>query len=423
MAARILERISMPDDETFTREYVFKRRPVIITDLFANDDIARITSLDQAMSAFEHVNLAIQPEYTSDAAGAKPRVVSFKEYWDLAHRSPDTPLMCSEQEIPARVMAQFRLPGVCRARDVDEAEVLSLPRRYGDHDIFANVFMGNRGNRSNLHYDGDHRHVLLYQVFGRKQVMLFEPEAGLMLKQLGTQRHLYGLPLDQMSEDEKLGLVERTDGYLDTIHPGETVFIPMLMWHYLEYTDDAMSFNVRFGRNKYGRFFSVDNFHRDYYVQNFSSKLCDPEACRALYEEHIARAVSEYLRPSASLRDKVKEVRSLFRELCTQVCPEARVEEYTPPDREDEEVDKVMTEITGTMRYAPPDVLARMRPVGPVSQSQRRQLDGEVLARAYPRGVQSRVFDNRIGKADVDQFTRAEAAQVMWYLRSPGSFW
>ena len=52
--------------------------------------------------------------------------------------------------------------------------------RYGKR----NVFIAGRGNKAHIHYDGDQRQVLLYQVFGRKEVILLPPASGAPFKPL-----------------------------------------------------------------------------------------------------------------------------------------------------------------------------------------------------------------------------------------------
>jgi hypothetical protein len=425
MAARALERISMPDDATFVHEYLYRRRPVIITDLFKNDDIARVRSLEDARRAFGSSTFKIGPEYTAAASKGKrssEQAMTFDAYWNLVQRDRDTDLVCTEYEIPPRVMTAFTLPEVCRAKACDRDEILSLPLRCGDHDLLANVFMANRGNCAHLHYDGDHRHVLLYQVFGRKQVILFQPRSGIHLKPLDSLIGFSGVSLEKMSEEEKMRCVDEGDGYYGTLHPGETIYMPALIWHYLEYTDDAMSFNIRFGRNRYGRFLCVDNFHRDYYMQNFGAGLVDPSAAESIYKDGMERVVDEFLRP-APLLTKVKAMRSLLRELCDSICPEARTGEYCPPNHESVELERIMSDIGARMSYQSPDTVARLRPSGPVSTAQRRHLQENASRHGYSPAVLRRLLFNRVGKTEIESLTQAEAAQFMSYMRSPGAAW
>jgi lysine-specific demethylase 8 len=412
----------MPDVETFFTQYAFKRKPVVITDLFAGEPIRQITRLEDAKAAFGDVGLRVRDEYASLAVSSSPahQTMTFNEYWDFVKANPLTTMVCTEYEIPAKIMMHFKLPGVCNRSDADQEEILSLPRKYGDYDLHANLFLANRHNKAHLHYDGDHRQVLLYQVFGRKLVILFQPESSVKLKPLdGPFFSASGVYLDQMSEDEKFAFIDHADGYYTILNPGEAIYIPMLIWHHLEYIDDAMSFNIRFGRNKYGRFLS-DNFHRDLYIQTFASKLGDPSIVISKYEQAIASVIAEYLKPAPSLLDKVKGARKVFKELAAQFCAEARAHEYCP-EREEQVLEKIMLDIGETLRYRSPEFIAATRPVGPATSLQKQQLEARAVSCGYSPKVLKHVLYNRIGKQKIDQLTKAEAALFLSYLRSPGA--
>ena len=124
-----------------------------------------------------------------------------------------------------------------------------------------------------------------------------------------------------MSLEEKLDWVERAGGYQTVLEPGETIYIPMLMWHHLEYMDNAMSFNYRFGRTRYGRFLSVDNFHRDPYIQNVAAKMVGPEDVLSTFEPVVDEIAEAYVGPSTDVRHKVRDMRALFRRLCATSRP------------------------------------------------------------------------------------------------------
>jgi lysine-specific demethylase 8 len=226
-----------------------------------------------------------------------------------------------------------------------------------------------------------------------------------------------------MVEGQKRELVDIADGYCATIHPGEAIYMPMLIWHYLEYTDNAMSFSFRFGRNKYGRFLCVDNFHRDCYIQNFASKLADKMVCEQSYKDAIASVIDEYKKPTANVEAKVRGMRALFKKLCAESCPDARLEQYCPPEREREELERIMRDTEQTMRYADPKVIIQTRPVGPVSPLQKAHIEKLVLTCEYSPKTLQRTLSNRTGKTCVDLLTKAEAVQFMSYLKSPGAPW
>jgi lysine-specific demethylase 8 len=170
------------------------------------------------------------------------------------------------------------------------------------------VFVANQGNVGHLHFDGDQRQVFLHQVYGRKRVVLFQPASAVHLKTLDgpfTRPSLSGLYLENMSLDEKLALVDRADGYHTVLAPGETIYIPMLMWHHLEYVDDAMSFSVRFGRTRFGRFLSLDHFHRDPFIQNVAARMVGPDHVLDTFDPIVEDIKSEYTKTVPDVREKV----------------------------------------------------------------------------------------------------------------------
>ncbi len=428
MSAKRLRRVTLTTRDEFFLQHVFTREPVILTNLFEGDPIREIRSLRDANSAFGSARLLLVPEYTStgtEAEESPSEVMSFSGYWGYVDRRPDTRYMCTEYEIPARIMALLSLPDLCRLPADGPAEVLSLPKRYGDHDLYMNAFVGNRGNKAHLHYDGDQRQVLLYQVFGVKDVIIFKPESGPRLQPLHSLplAGFSGVTLEDMSPQERGEMLDAADGYFGTLQPGEAVFIPMLAWHYLEYAEHAMSINIRFGRNPYGRFLCVDNFHRDYYIQNVASRFVDTELCADRYRHAVDSIVAEYVRAADDKLAKVKAMRALFSNLLTQICAPLEPADFCPPEHEEQELQKIMASIRNTAVYTPPEELAAGRPSGAINGPQTRHLSARAAQLGYSTTIFEKILSNRVGKPNVEALTKAEAAQIMNYMRSPGAQW
>jgi lysine-specific demethylase 8 len=427
---REIRRTAMPSREDFLRDYVYEREPVVITDLFAGQEISEITTVEDALRAWGDVNLVVQEEYTSaesQASPPEPSVMTLREYVEFARTNPETRLCCTEYETPARVLASFELPEICRVTHPGD-EILGLPKKYGDFDLVTAIFLANAGNVGHLHFDGDQRDVILHQVYGRKRVVLFPPAAAKDLRTLDgpySRPSLAGVYLEDMGLEEKLDWVERAGGYHTVLEPGETIYIPMLMWHHLEYMDDAMSFNYRFGRSRYGRFLSVDNFHRDPYIQNVAAKMVGPDEVLASFDPAIGEIADEYVRPVQDKREKVRDMRGLFRRLCAEIAPEAEPEALCPPEREEEQVTRIAegNDMKGGLKYEDPALIARTRPTGEVDPRQKEMISGGVQRAGYPDEVMRTILRNRIGKADLGELTKAEAAQMVAYLASPGASW
>jgi hypothetical protein len=423
MKAKEITRISKPDPEVFFREYVATGTPVIITGLFEGQPIDSIRTLAEASASFGNVALNVQTEYAVAAESPETAVettMTFDEYWAHVRANPDTPLLCTEYEIPPSIMRMFRLPEMCLADDLDVPEVLGMPRKYGANDLYLNIFVANRGNRAHLHFDGDHRQVLLHQVFGRKQVILFKPEACRHLRTTTASPWSAGVHLERMSYQEQVDLIEEVGGYHASLEPGETIYMPALIWHYLGYVEDGMSFNLRFKRNRYGRFLCVDNVHRDSYVQNLGWRLAGARG-ENIFTRAMREIETEYMRPASSLREKVVGMRSVLRLVCERLMPEIQPSLFCPPQLEGQEVEKILADIGQTARYVAPDIAARSRPVGPITDIQKQTI-GRIAERlGYRDELLKHLIWNRLGMPDLDSLSKIDAVQFMVYLRSPGA--
>jgi lysine-specific demethylase 8 len=199
----------------------------------------------------------------------------------------------------------------------------------------------------------------------------------------------------------------------------------MLMWHHLEYLDDAMSFNIRFGRTRFGRFLSLDNFHRDPFIQNVASKMVGSDSVLRSFDPIVEEIQAEYLRPATDMRQKVGGIRALFRRLCGQIAPEAQPERLCPPEREEEQVSRIVEsrDMQGALKYADPALIAGTRPVGPITARQKEVIRQGAERCGHSAEVARAVLHNKVGKSELDQLTKAEAAQVISYLGSPGAVW
>jgi hypothetical protein len=118
-------------------------------------------------------------------------------------------------------------------------------------------------------------------------------------------------------------------------------------------------------------------------------------------------------------------MRTLFRDLCAQVTPEAVPDELCPTEREEEQVERIVrsNDLRGGLKYADPDTIARTRPVGPVSDRQLEILRAGITTAGYSKEIEHAVIFNRFGKSELSDLSRAEAAQLLGYLRTPGASW
>jgi hypothetical protein len=77
----------------------------------------------------------------------------------------------------------------------------------------------------------------------------------------------------------------------------------------------------------------------------------------------------------------------------------------------------------GGLKYEDPALIARTRPTGEIDSRQREMVESGAQRAGYSDEVMGRILRNRLGKDDVGALTKAEAAQLVAYLASPGATW
>src|SRR5262245_16071313 len=113
--------------------------------------------------------------------------MKFGEYLDLVRKEPQTRQVVTEYDTPATLFGLFETPSLCRPEG-------------GPSEILSNIFMANQGNIAHLHFDQDHRQVLLVQVFGRKRVILFHPRAA---RRLQPVNNYSAFCLESLQDEDK----------------------------------------------------------------------------------------------------------------------------------------------------------------------------------------------------------------------------
>ncbi len=254
-----VERIPAPPADVFRRDYVDRQRPVIIQGLFAGQTIDGVRTEEDAVKIFGDLQLPVASEIMSAFAEgtpgrplAAPELMSLGDYLEFSRQHPGTRKMCSEKPSPPQLLGSFRLP------DYDSW-----------HDAISSFFVGNAGNFAHMHFDCDFRHVLFHQIFGVKRFILVEPRESEKLSPIGN---LAWWSIEKFSQEDKGRFAAFTSAYDCLLYPGETLFMPACIWHYVEYLTSCMSCNFRFGRNRYTRALA-GLFHPSRYLQNIAWRM------------------------------------------------------------------------------------------------------------------------------------------------------
>ncbi len=149
-------RIDSCDLEKFN-EFFFKRRPVLIENLFSDQVISEASSLKSAQAIFNDIKLETIDDYQAkvineESFNVQGEYRSFEQCVDYIKKNKEAKLCARNYLLLDKIDAIFKTPAHC----------LVLP----NSEITHNLFLANNGNITHLHFDNDHCSILIYQVFG-----------------------------------------------------------------------------------------------------------------------------------------------------------------------------------------------------------------------------------------------------------------
>lgn len=108
---------------------------------------------------------------------------------------------------------------------------------------FPFMFFGCAGSDVRLHYDIDMSNVFITQFGGTKRVTLFDQSQSKFLYKLPFTTHSAA---DLSNIDyEEFPALKYAQGYRTDLEPGETLFMPSGIWHYMQYVDGSFSLSLR----------------------------------------------------------------------------------------------------------------------------------------------------------------------------------
>ncbi len=182
------------------------------------------------------------------------------------------------------------------------------------------AYMANAGTFTHLHFDANCLHNLHYQVLGSKRFILFGSDRS---KDLAPKAQSSRLFLERLPECERLELAGLLGGYACVLAPGESLFVPAFMWHYVDYFDSGLSLSTRFGIST--RLLSLlrrfNRVHPTVEFAHFAMGLleedCTPEYAKA-YEEVSAA----WDNAQGTVEQRFWRVQETLEGICKRLCPE-----------------------------------------------------------------------------------------------------
>jgi hypothetical protein len=181
------------------------------------------------------------------------------------------------------------------------------------HVIF---YMGNPGAFTHLHFDANCLQNFHYQLIGRKRFLLFPEHRS---KYLAPQQQSSRIFLERISSAERTHFADYAGGYDCMLEPGDGLYIPPLMWHYVDYAEPALSLSFRFGRSRHNHelLSAFGGGHFTVEFQHMAAGLLDDDKVAPGYRE----AYQEIL-GAVGARYEFSRVQGKLEELCARICPE-----------------------------------------------------------------------------------------------------
>ena len=143
--------------------------------------------------------------------------------------------------------------------------------------------------------------------------------------------------LQNFTAEDKLAFLRYADAWDCVLNPGETLLMPMMAWHFVEYLDASMSVSYRLGRNKYTRFLAEAVPVPSVFLQRLAVEFIDEES---LSDQHLAafELLQNVARqPYASAEERARALDATCMRLCEELDPEWS-REYTFYDRQRREL-------------------------------------------------------------------------------------
>ena len=274
-------RIPAPNPIALDERHLRTGTPVILTGLFDGAPVHRLADPRVARRELADMPLRVSPNTWGDMllGTERParRHVPFGPFVDELAAGRAGTDYCIEYDTPEALTAYLPVPDYVRLGERDDSWESYL-------------FLAGAGNTVHLHYDQDLRHVLMYQVFGRKRYVIIDPSESRKLGP-GTRpqvRRTSALFLEHFSGPDLLAFLRYANAWDCVLEPGEALLIPATCWHYVEYVTDALSVNFCLPRNRHLRALAEIFPESNVEMMALASRFRDPSSLTRLEQAAFA---------------------------------------------------------------------------------------------------------------------------------------
>jgi hypothetical protein len=295
---KTVERYSGPLTTEFFLELALQQRPMIIDGLFDGQPIRKIKTIADLPLAWANTQI-------------RPRVQPERIQYPAKLLAPTTILKFLTDQAPGFVFDKILIPSFNPPFVLPESAL-----KGGDPTTQFHYYMGNPGAFTHLHFDSNCRHNLHYQLIGKKRFLFFPEHRS---KYLAPQQQSSRIFLERLTNEERISFTDYAGGYDCTLEPGDGLYMPPLIWHFIEYVEPGMSLSFRFGKSQHitNLHTAIGGFHNSVEFQHIALGLLCDESVSPVYKD----AYNQLLIAIGEKYDFLR-VQSKLEELCEKICPE-----------------------------------------------------------------------------------------------------
>ncbi len=306
------------------RSFTETHTPVVIRGLFDTTELSSIRTLDSVRARLGEAVVNVKGNVLERYVGAldpkenfswskilsRTRATTIGKYLDEIEQNQKNGQVASEQPAPQEILEMI---GASEFLSAIEAGQLASGHKHGSlPKASCLVFLATQGNATDTHTDWDGRHVINYQVFGRKRFLLFPPGSG---PKLSPVEIFSTVRLRGMSERSLKDFLQYAGGVEAVLEPGDAIYMPPFYFHHVEYLEHAMGVALRFAPPPERVVASMFRCHRDLWVQNVWARIVhDPESPES--QEALAAFESAIAASYGSRVEKYRAILALARSYC-----------------------------------------------------------------------------------------------------------
>lgn len=237
MEVKPIDRVENISPETFLKQYLKPRKPVVITGLSRNWPAFDKWTWDYFI---ELVGTETVGLYNNSRADENTPVNGYDEKM----RFGDYLQMVKQGPVELRIFL-FNIfkyaPQIVRDFTWPDHLVRGLLKKY------PMLFVGGEGSVAHMHYDIDLSHIIHTQFLGRKRVLLLDNQQSPLI---------YKMPLTVESaanfvhwenglDETNFPALKHARGYTTILNHGDTLFMPAGYWHHMQYMDSGFAMSLR----------------------------------------------------------------------------------------------------------------------------------------------------------------------------------